>query len=189
LPVDGITALEGLEALELKKGDSLIIVGASGGIGHLAVQLAKRMGARVLAVASGPDGVEFAEQLGADLAIDGHKDNLIIAANNFDSNGCDAALITAGGSIADSALKCLREGGRAAHPNGVEPAPGQRAGISLKSYDGMPNQQIFNKLNQLVESGPFEVRIAQTFPLDEALEANRKLESHFLGKIALKPTI
>src|SRR5882757_7194853 len=58
MPSDALTALRGLdEILKLKKGESLMVFGAGGGIGHLAVQLAKRMGARVFAVASGDDGV------------------------------------------------------------------------------------------------------------------------------------
>src|SRR5258705_12689639 len=64
LAVDGVTALDGLDrALQLKAGESIVILGASGGIGHLAVQLAKRMKARVLALASGPDGLEFLKRL------------------------------------------------------------------------------------------------------------------------------
>jgi NADPH2:quinone reductase len=60
MPSDALTALQGLDdVLGLKQGESLMIFGASGGIGHLAVQLAKRMGARVLAIASGDDGVAW----------------------------------------------------------------------------------------------------------------------------------
>src|SRR5678816_1269774 len=60
LPTDGLTALTGLEkVLGLKSGESLLVYGASGGIGHLALQLAKRLGAKVFAIASGEDGVEF----------------------------------------------------------------------------------------------------------------------------------
>ena len=58
---DVLTALSGLDdVLELKPNETLMVFGASGGIGHMAVQLAKRMGARVLAVASGDDGVALA---------------------------------------------------------------------------------------------------------------------------------
>ena len=60
---DALTALQGLDdMLDLKPGETLMIFGAGGGIGHLAVQLAKRMGARVLAVASGEDGVALARR-------------------------------------------------------------------------------------------------------------------------------
>ena len=58
-----------------------MVFGASGGIGHMAVQLAKRMGARVLAVASGQDGVEFAKRSGADKAVNGHKEDVAEAAD------------------------------------------------------------------------------------------------------------
>src|SRR5215467_6619423 len=81
LAVDGVTALNGLDnTLKLKAGESILILGASGGIGHLAVQLAKRMKARVLAVASGEDGVAFVKRLGADTVIDGHRQDILRAA-------------------------------------------------------------------------------------------------------------
>ena len=129
MPVDAITALRGLDdTLGLKPGESLMIFGASGGIGHLAVQLAKRMGARVLAVASGDDGVALARRLGADAVVDGHKDDVAAAAREFAPDGLDAALLTAGGEAAEKALTALREGGRVAYPNGVEPEPQARSG-------------------------------------------------------------
>ena len=67
------TALRGLDdTLRLERGESLLVFGASGGVGHTAVQLARRMGARVFAVASGADGVALVEQLGADAVVNGH---------------------------------------------------------------------------------------------------------------------
>jgi NADPH:quinone reductase and related Zn-dependent oxidoreductases len=75
MPSDALTALQGLDdMLGLKPGETLLIFGAGGGIGHLAVQLAKRMGARVLALASGEDGVALARRLGADVVVNGRKD-------------------------------------------------------------------------------------------------------------------
>src|SRR5579862_9505830 len=114
LAVDGVIALDGLDkALRLKAGESILILGASGGVGHLAVQLAKRMKARVLAVASGPDGVEFVKRLGADKVIDGHREDILKATHEFAPNGLDAALLTAGGKRRSMRLRLC---GKAAGP-------------------------------------------------------------------------
>src|SRR5262249_10862058 len=94
MPVDAITGLMGLDdTLGLKQGESLMIFGASGGIGHLALQLAKRMGARVFAIASGADGAALVRKLGADAVVDGHKDDILAAARKFAPQGIDAALV------------------------------------------------------------------------------------------------
>ena len=186
MPVDAITALTGLDAtLGLKANESILILGASGGIGHMAVQLAKRMGARVLAVASGEDGVAFVRRLGADKVVDGHKDDVQAAAREFAQKGLDAVLLTTGGAAAEKALSTLREGGRAAYPNGVQPIPKERSGVKIQSFDGEYNPPPFEKLNRLIEAGPFEVHVARTFTLDQAVEAQRALDDHYLGKLAL----
>jgi NADPH:quinone reductase-like Zn-dependent oxidoreductase len=189
MPWDAMTALRGLkDTLALQPGESLLIFGASGGIGHLAVQLAQRMGARVFAVASGDDGVALAKRLGADAVVDGHRDDIVTAARAFAPEGLDAALLTAGGEAAEQALTTLREGGRIAYPNGVEPEPQARSNVIIRSYDGTPDPQAIEKLNRLIESGPFEVHITRTFPLDQAAEAHRALDTHYLGKLALRPS-
>ena len=183
----GITALRGLDdTLRLKAGESVMIFGASGGIGHIAVQLAKRMGARVLAVASGEDGVALVERLGADAVVNGRKENVQAAARAFAPGGLDAALLTAGGNAAEEALLALHEGGRVAYPNGVQPEPRARATVQLSSYNGEPDLDIITRLDRLIEAGPFEVHVARTFPLAEAAEAHRALGAHYLGKLALR---
>ena len=189
MPIDAITALKGLEdTLNLKKGESIVIFGASGGIGHMSVQLAKRLGAKVFAVASGQDGVKLVEKLGADAVIDGHKDDVETAAHNFVPEGIDAALLTAGGKAAEKALAVLHEGGRIAYPHGVHPEPKIRSDLSVETYNGEPGPQIIKRLNKLIESGPFEVHIANTFTLDQVAQAHRALEKHYLGKLALRPS-
>jgi len=189
MPFDAMTALRGLDdTLHLRPGESVLIFGAGGGVGHLAVQLAKRLGARVFAVASGADGVELAKRVGADFAIDGRKDDVLAAARKFAPDGIDAALITAGGRAAEEALQAVRDGGRVAYPNGVEPQPKARGGITVKSYDGMPSPDAIAKLNRLIEQGPFDVHVAQTFPLERAEDALSAVEEHHLGKLAIRPS-
>ena len=184
---DALTALTGLDdVLGLKAGEALMIFGAGGGLGHLAVQLAKRIGARVLAAASGPDGVALAQRLGADVVVNGRTDDVAAAAQAFAPAGLDAALMTAGGEVADRALTAMCEGGRVAYPNGVEPAPKVRPGVRLNNYNVVVDPKAINKLNRLIEVGPFEAHVARTFPLDQAAAAHKALKEHYLGKLALR---
>jgi NADPH:quinone reductase-like Zn-dependent oxidoreductase len=187
LASDGLTALKGLEdVLELQPDESVMIFGASGGIGHLAVQLAKRLGARVFAVASGEDGVSFVKRLGADAAVDGRSDQVLAAAREFAPEGIDAALVTAGGEATDRALAAIRADGRVAYPNGVMPEPKAPAGVTTEAYDGEGGRDAVDRLNQLIEAGPFEVHVHRVFPLEQAAAAQAALEEHHLGKIALR---
>jgi len=186
MAVDAITALAGLDTtLGLKNGESVLILGASGGVGHLAVQFARRMGARVLAVASGDDGVALVRGLGADKVVDGKKDDIAAAALQFAPQGLDAILLTAGGEAAEKALSTLRQGGRAAYPNGIQPVPKARAGVKIQSFDGEYAPPPFEKVNRLIEAGPFKVHVARTFNLDQAADAQRALDDHYLGKLAI----
>jgi NADPH:quinone reductase len=187
LPTDALTALTGLEkVLSLKSGESLMVIGASGGIGHLAIQLAKRLGADVFAIASGNDGVQLAKKMGADRAVDGHGDIVLNAAKEFAPNGIDAALVTAGGEETDEALSAIRQGGRIAYPHGVMPEPTVRDGVDIEAYDGEFSAELINRLNELIDSGPFEVHVDRTFRLEEASQAHQALPKHHLGKIALR---
>lgn len=186
MPVDAMTALRGLEALQLKPGETVMIFGAGGGIGHLAVQLAQRMGARVLAVASGDDGVALARRLGAEQAVNGRSADVAAAGRAFAPGGLDAALLTAGGEAAAQALLALRSGGRAAYPNGVESVPQAPAGTTAKNFDGWPDEPAMARLNALIAAGSFDVHVARTFPLERAAEAERALAEHYLGKLALQ---
>ena len=187
MPADAITALTGLELLGLKPGQKLAIYGASGGLGHLAVQLAKRMRVRVLAIASGADGVDLVRnKLGADAAVEGHEGNVEKAVRDFAPTGLDAALIAASGESLGAILSALREGARAAYPNGVEPKPKAPKGVELRAFNGEVTAERLKRLNGLIESGPFHVHIGAKFPLDQAADAHRAVERHHLGKIALK---
>jgi NADPH:quinone reductase len=187
LPTDALTALTGLEkVLRLKAGESLMIFGASGGIGHLAIQLAKRLGASVFAIASGGDGVALAKELGADAAVDGRGDDVLEAAKEFAPAGIDAALVTVGGDETDRALSAIHNDGRIAYPHGVMPEPKGPSGVSSEGYDGETNPALIERLNNLIAAGPFKVHVDRTFPLEEVAQAQQALNEHHLGKIALR---
>lgn len=187
LGADGITALRGLDdQLRLRPDEALLIFGASGGIGHLAVQLAKRMRAKVFAVASGEDGVALARRLGADEAMDGKKGDVARAARGAFPEGFDAALVLASGPSLESALSLIKAGGRLAYPNGVEPPPQAPPGVTAHAYDGTPDPDAFKRLNALISRGPFHVELSRTYRLDEVAQAHRELGEHHLGKRAIE---
>jgi NADPH:quinone reductase-like Zn-dependent oxidoreductase len=184
LGADGITALCGLEALQLARGEKVLIFGASGGIGHLALQLARRMGAEVFAVASGEDGVALVRRLGAAEAVDGKHGAVADALRRFAPDGLDKALVLASGKGLETALSHIRKAGRIAYPNGVEPEPMAPAGVAVQAYDGVPSPERFARLNELIAQGPFHIEV-KFYPLDKAAQAQRDAERHHLGKLAL----
>jgi NADPH2:quinone reductase len=191
LMIDGMTGfLELDEVLALKPGEKLLVFGAAGGIGHLAVQLATRTGAHVFAVASGEDGVALALRLGAEGAVEGHHGDVVAAARRFAPDGFDAALITAHGDAADRALTTMREGGRVTSPGGPGPALKIPPTVRLLHYN-IPKayeQESIAKMNRLIEAGPFAVHLGGTFSLDQVVEAYRTVNSHYLGRLAVLPT-
>lgn len=188
LAATGLTALQGVDdALKVRKGESVIVHGASGGVGTLALQFAKWRGARVLATASGKDGVALARRLGADAAVDGKRANLREAARRFAPDGVDAVLAFAGGKSLAQCLDALRPGGRLAYPNGVEPAPRKRRGIKTRSYDGVPGVRELQRLNRAVVAAKLKVPITKTYSLARAAAAYRHAaKGHVVGKIALR---
>jgi NADPH:quinone reductase-like Zn-dependent oxidoreductase len=184
----GLTALQGVEdALRIRAGDVLIIHGASGGVGTLAVQFARMRGARVFATASGEDGVNLVRRLGADEAINGLSENLTAAVRAFAPGGVDAVLAFVGGERLNECLDAVRPGGKIAYPNGVEPRPRKRKGIDVIAYDAVPGAAEFRRLNRAVEKASLKVPIAAVYKLEEASEAHKRLaEGHVLGKIVLR---
>ena len=187
VPVAGLTALLGIDdALKVKKDERVIIYGASGGLGVFALQFAKLRGARVLATASGPDGVSLARKLGADAAVDGRHGDIVGVAHEFAPDGVDAILALAGGETLERCIDTLRKGGRLAYPNGIEPEPKHRPGIKMKSYDGTPGRKEFEHLGRAVEAARLQVPIAAEFALADAARAHERLaQGHVLGKIVL----
>lgn len=188
IPVTGLTALQGIDdVLHLKKDETIVIHGASGGVGTLAVQFAKLRGARVLATAAGQDGVGLVRRLGADEAVDGKREDIAAVARRFAPEGVDAVFALVGGKELTHCLDALRRGGRVAYPNGIEPAPRKRQGIKIVSYDAAAGQREFEHLNRAVEAARLQVPIAAAYPLAEAAKAHERLAAgHILGKVVLR---
>lgn len=185
----GLTALQGVDdALKVRKGESVIVHGASGGVGSLALQFAKLRGARVLATASGRDGVALARRLGADVAVDGRRGDVLAEARRFAPNGVDAILAFVGGKSLAQCLDALKpRGGRLAYPNGVEPAPRKRRGLRFIAYDGAPGVKEFERLNRAVEACRLKVPIAKSYTLSRAAAAYRLAgKGHVVGKVVLR---
>lgn len=185
---DALTALSGIATLGLHAGETLMVFGASGGIGHMALQLARHNGVRVLAVASGDDGVALARRLGADAVVNGRQEDVLAAASEFAPGGLDAALVTAGGETAERSLRAVKDSGRIAWPNGVEPAMTAPTSATLSHYDGDRSRAATDQLNAIIDASSFEVHIARTFPLVRARDAHLALRHHHVGKLALRVT-
>lgn len=184
----GLTALQGIaDTLHVKKGDYVIVHGASGGVGSLAVQFARLRGAHVLATTTTEDGVRFVRRLGAEVAVNDRKVDVAEAAYRWRPDGVDALLAFAGGTALDSALRAVKRGGRVAYPNGVDPPPRRRAGIKLSAYDAVSGRREFERLNRAIEEATPTIAIAARYPLERAAEAHERLaKGHVLGKIVLR---
>jgi NADPH:quinone reductase-like Zn-dependent oxidoreductase len=185
----GLTAIQGIDdALHLKSGETLIIHGAAGGVGSLALQFAKLRGARILATASGEDGISFVKGLGADMVVDGRKGDILAAAHQFAPGGVDAVLAFAGGEALERCIDALKTGGRLAFPYGVSPEP--KGGLELAiytRYNAIAGPQEFERLNQAIVAARLRVPIAAEFPLADAAKAHERLEAgHVLGKVVLR---
>jgi NADPH:quinone reductase-like Zn-dependent oxidoreductase len=188
LPAAGLTALEGVaQALRIRRGETMILHAASGSLGTLALQFAKGRGARVLAVASGRDGLALVQRLGADAAVDGKRGQAAEKLRQFAADGVDGLLAFAGGDAANALVALLKRGGRLAYPNGVEPRPRGRRGVEVITFDADGSARGLARLGRAVEAVSLEVPIAATFPLSQAARAHRRLaKGHALGRVMLQ---
>jgi NADPH:quinone reductase-like Zn-dependent oxidoreductase len=191
LPMSGLTARMALDELNLAAGSSLAITGAAGAVGGFAVQLAKADGITVVADASHAD-VPLVRALGADTVVPRGPDvaNRIREAVTGGVDGViDAAL------IGPDLLKAIRDGGALAYLR----QPGERGGpdrlvsergIDLRSvfvhrYDGRHDK--LDQLRQQVDDGSLTLRVARTYPMDQAPDAHRALEAGGIrGRIVLE---
>jgi NADPH:quinone reductase-like Zn-dependent oxidoreductase len=183
----GLTALQGVDALRLRRGETVLIFGASGAVGTLAVQFAKRRRARVVATASGGAARRLVRRLGADVVIDARSDEALEGLPALAPDGIDAALALAGGDALERCLDLVRAGGRVAYPNGVEPEPRRRRRVRRIAYDAEAGPREFARLGRAVAGAGLRVPIAARYPLAQAAKAHARLtRGHVLGRIVLR---
>jgi NADPH2:quinone reductase len=190
LATSGLSALQGIDdVLHLKAGETLIIHGAAGAVGTLAVQFAKLRGARVLATVSDDAGLALVSRLGADAVVNGRTGDIEAAAKRFAPTGVDAVLGLAGGEPLEHCIDALRQDGRGrvAYLYGMEPLPKPRFGMQMILYSFVSGSGEFARLNKAVDAAKLQVPIAAEYPLADAADAHKRLAAgHLLGKIVLR---
>jgi NADPH2:quinone reductase len=183
----GLTALQGIDALALRPRQTVLIFGATGAVGTIAIQLAAQRGARVIATASGPAAARLVRRLGADRVIDARSTDSIDHLRKFAPDGLDAVLALAGGNGLERCLDFVRPKGRVVYPNGIEPVPTERRTFRLRDYDAAANPRAFDKLNRYLANGKIRVPIAASYPLGKAAQAHRRLErGGVLGRLVVQ---
>lgn len=190
LAISGLSALQGIDdLLQVKAGETVIIHGATGGVGTLAIQFAKLRGAKVLATATSDEGLALARRLGADVVVNGRTEDIAAAARSFAPHGVDAVLGLVGGEALEHCIDTLRSDGRGrvAYLFGMEPLPKPRYGIRMMLYSYVSERHELDQLNRAVEAAKLQVPIAAEYALADAAQAHKRLEAgHFLGKIVLR---
>ncbi|MFZ6053064.1 NAD(P)-dependent alcohol dehydrogenase [Halocola ammonii] len=169
IPYGGLLASHLINQTEMKKGDEVLIYGASGSIGTAALQLAKNAGAQVTSICSGRN-IELVRSLGSDKVID------YTAANAEDKLGTYKYVIDAVGKSKTSTLKEKSKGALA------------DGGKYLSIDNGVPKtpKRAFLKLRELVESGKLKPVIDKVFPLERMAEAHNYVElGHKRGNVII----
>jgi NADPH:quinone reductase len=202
LPTVGAVALGTLRAGRLAKGETVLVTSGAGGIGHLAVQLARQQGAgAVIATAGSAAKLEFLAGLGADVAVDHSRPDWADQVRAAAPDGIDVALDAVGGAMLNASIGLLRPAGRAV---AYGSAGGEFASIPVRSLFGLKTVTGFGllmwrstapgraradiaELAGLLEAG--ELRpVTRSLPLAEAVAAHRLLEGRaFPGRLILVP--
>ena len=182
LPLAGVSALQGLETLKVGKGSTVLILGASGGVGTIAVQMAKNLGARVIAVCRG-SSADYVKSLGADQVIDFEKGAFPAGVRDI-----DAVFDAAGGEAYRSSFAVLKKGGAivsvAAQPDAELAA---KFGVTALGQMTEVTTVRLERLAQLVAAGSVRVHVERTFPLSKVKDAFLAREAgHIKGKIVLQ---
>jgi NADPH:quinone reductase-like Zn-dependent oxidoreductase len=186
--VTGLTALQGIDdALKVRRGETVLVFGATGAVGTLAVQFAILRQARVVATASGRAAAALVARLGATAVIDARRSGAADELRSLAPDGLDAVLALAGGDALERCLDVVRPGGRVAYPNGVEREPRRRPRVRRLSYDATAGPAEFARLARAAEQVRLRVPIAAAYPLAQASRSHARLEGgHVRGRLVLR---
>jgi len=183
LPLSGITAWEALiNKANILKGQRILILNASDGVGSLAVQLAKTKGCYVIGTTTEPN-LDFVKSLGVDEVFDYKKRDFSEHVSNI-----DVVLDTIGGTIQDVAFKVLRKGGiLVSTVNEPNKEMAHRFGVRCEYVFVGPNVFVLNEIRALVDDGKMRPVVDKVFKLDEVKQAQNYCQSEMVrGKIVLK---
>ena len=180
----------------ITSSDDVLILGASGGVGSASIQIAKLVGARVIAVTSTQDKISFAKQMGADIVLDRKSGNYWEELRALTNNrGVDVVLENIGAETWAQSLKSLVKGGRLVTYGRTT---GHLAETDIKlifwnqlqiTGSTMANQKEFSEVMQLIFQGRLTPVIDSIFLLEEAQMAyKRLLDGEQFGKIIIKPS-
>ncbi|MGW4287220.1 quinone oxidoreductase family protein [Streptomyces sp. NPDC004673] len=188
--------------LRVRSGETVIVPAAAGGVGSLAVQLAKRAGVRVVAMAGTPEKRAFVTELGADAVVDSRSDTLAGDLAAAADGGAEAALEMTGGDTFRATMDALAPLGRMAVYGGAEsmetPVDTRELMSTGKGVQGFWLPLLYGKRELLTEaaddlfaavrSGDLRVPPVTVYPLTEAARAQEDLRARrTVGKVALDP--
>jgi NADPH:quinone reductase-like Zn-dependent oxidoreductase len=185
LPLVGLTAWQGLvEYAGVHSGQRVLVHGAGGGVGHVAVQIAKARGAWVIATA-GADKHDFVRGLGADEVIDYRSVDFTTVVRDV-----DVVLDSVGQGYGDRSLPCLRPGGALVtavdHFDEAFAGRVRAAGRRIFGLAVEPDRAALEQLSELVQAGRLRPHVQHVLPLADAAKAHALAEAgHLTGKIVL----
>lgn len=187
LGLAGIAALDVVDAVDPKSGDVVVVAGATGGVGSIAVQLVAQRGATVVATARAGDEEAFVRGLGASEAVDYSAGDVAEQIRARYPDGIDALIDLVNRDEAASALAALvRDGGRLATTLGTADAEGLATrAVRATNVNASPTPQKLASLAMPAASGDLQVHIQQTFALADVGAALAAFSAGTTGKIAV----
>lgn len=186
IPLVGLTAYQALfDAAKLEGDETVLILGASGGVGSMAIQLAKWKGARVIGVA-GSSNQKYMQKLGADKTIDYSEGDVGEAVKDISPEGVDVIFHCSRGDSLKQSADTLKENGRLISITNSN--PDRRDDVFFEYVFVEPNAVQLDHLAELADEGQLSVHVSKTYKLEETAEALGEIETlHTRGKIVITP--